>query len=190
MQFHATNARTRLPRHVLIGIVSLVVALLLAAAFAFVVLPHPQALARVLDGTCAQSPSVDNCHHRDPELQGCVADAQTQAQVEIDDASGKQIGFLQLRFSRACDSWWGRIFDERHLPGKPLALFIQIAGDPLIAPPTYVDADQHILYSFMIYDPVLQHFSSSPPEVDGSLQQNGVETSSATIPGFAPAGSE
>ena len=85
---------TRLPRHVLVGLAGLLIAVILASCLAFITLPRfsPRAFAASLQQaagrTCAQAPTLAHCDHQDPELQGCAADAQT-----IDQADIKENGF-------------------------------------------------------------------------------------------------
>jgi hypothetical protein len=110
-----------------------------------------------------------------------------KGQVEIDDAHQVAVGFLQLRFSQVCNAWWGRVFDTRQLSGTPQKLFVIIAGNSTLAAPTFVNTDEHILYSVMIYNPVLQQLTSLPPRVDGGLLLHGATVAQAFIDGYGPA---
>jgi Protein of unknown function (DUF2690) len=130
--------------------------------------------------TCVQAPSMGHCNNQDPELQGCAADAVTAAQANIDE-NGVTIGRVERRFSLKCNSWWGRVFDNR--PGSQGDMFITIEGTTTSAAPTFIGLHYRILYSPMVFDatPTMQ-----VPAITGSLTINAIaRPSSATIPSIA-----
>lgn len=59
--------------------------------------------------TCASAPSAKFCNHQDPIAQGCAADAQTLPGYSYPIVQGGvTVGKFEVRFSRKCNSYWGR----------------------------------------------------------------------------------
>ena len=67
-------------------------------------LAHAATLSQV---TCAQNPIFENCSRSDPAASGCTDDAETMLSVPI-RRDNINVGFLQLRHSNQCNSFWGR----------------------------------------------------------------------------------
>ena len=127
--------------------------------------------------TCAQTPNQQNCDGQDPIAQGCVADAQIAADLPITfiDAT---VGEVQLRFSPACQSYWGRVFDTRQNVNTNLILVVG-TRKALSAPPTFVGSQYRILYSPMVFVGP----SGKSPQIQGIIEADGADTfPSATIP--------
>ncbi len=186
------NMPLRFPRKTLLGLVSLLIALVLAGTLVLVVSPRPRLFAKAIADNCAQAPGNEHCHHQDPQQQGCAADAHTVAQQNIVNAQGTILGRVVRRYSAACDSWWGRIFDQRHLPGAPQPLFLQIAGHEARSQPTFVSGQYTILYSLMIYRPVLEEVCQQHgqdcamgPVILGYLTTKGTAMEHAELPGYS-----
>ena len=49
------------------------------------------------------------CEDKDPTKQQCTYDATTVQSEDIDDGTNHLVGQVQLRFSSACDTYWGRV---------------------------------------------------------------------------------
>lgn len=178
------QVRMLMSRHVLVGLGSILLAVILAGGLFLAVLPRvsPRALAASLQQatgtTCAQAPTVQHCNNQDPELQGCAADAQTLNQTTYIMDNGVPIGKVERRWSARCQSWWGRVFDTR--PGSQANMYITIAGTTLSASPTFVGSQYRILYSSMIFDATP---TQQVPAITGALGiHGGPQTASATLP--------
>jgi hypothetical protein len=145
----------RMPRPMLVGLGSLLIAFVLAGGSALATSARfsPRVLAATLQQatgtTCAQAPTAEHCNNQDPELQGCAADAETIGQATIFE-NGFAIGRVERRWSLTCQSWWGRVFDDR--PDSHADMSIEIAGTTTSAAPTFVSNQYRILYSPMIFD--------------------------------------
>jgi len=59
--------------------------------------------------TAPETQKAQDCDGNDPILEQCVTDAHTTDHVFITDGK-RVIGRLELRFSRACGTYWGRVF--------------------------------------------------------------------------------
>jgi hypothetical protein len=170
-------------RPLVLGTGSILLIVLLAGglSLAFALHGSPRAFAASLQKaagtTCAQAPSVEYCTHQDPEMQGCAADAQTVTQADIEE-NGFVIGSVERRWSAKCQSWWGRVIDNR--PGSQANILIAIAGTTLSAPPTFVSDASRILYSLMMFDATPTQLV---PSITGTLEIDAIITSpSATLP--------
>lgn len=92
-----TTILLRLPRHVVVGLSGILIAVILAGGITLFLLPRSSSnafaatLQQVAGMTCAQTPTMANCNNQDPELQGCAADAQTLGQADIKE-NGFTIG--------------------------------------------------------------------------------------------------
>jgi hypothetical protein len=171
-------------RNVLVGLGSILSAVILAGGFFLAVLPRmsPRALAASLQqatgSTCAQAPTMQHCNNQDPEVQGCAADAQTLSLPTYIMDNGVPIGKVERRWSAKCQSWWGRVFDLR--AGSQANMFITIAGTQLSAAPTFVSSTYRILYSQMVFDATP---TQQVPAITGTLGiHGGSQTASATLP--------
>jgi hypothetical protein len=180
---------TRIPRSALVGLGSTLVVVLFAGGMAFLTLPgfSPRALAASLQqaagATCAQAPTAQHCNNQDPELQGCAADAETIGQASIVE-NGAIIGSVERRYSPTCQSWWGRVFDNR--AGSQANMFITIAGTTLSAPPTFTGTRYRILYSPMVFDATP---TQQVPAITGALSINAsTPPASATLPAITVPG--
>jgi hypothetical protein len=180
-----TNNLTRFPRHMLVGLGGIVVAVILATGLAIFTIPRfsPHAFAATLQQaagtTCAQAPkpTAQLCDNQDPELQGCAADAQTIGQADIME-NGFTIGRVERRWSLKCQSWWGRVFDNR--VGSQANMFITVAGATLSASPTFVSNQYRILYSSMVFDATP---NQPVPAITGILSIDGITPdATATLP--------
>jgi Protein of unknown function (DUF2690) len=181
---------TRIPRHVLIGSIGILIALLLAGGFALVTLPRfsPHVLAaslqQAMGATCVQAPTMEHCNTQDPELQGCATDAVTLGQPATIFENGIAIGSVERRWSAKCQSWWGRVFDHRI--GSQANMSIAVAGSTLSAPPTFVSNQYRILYSAMVFDATP---TQQVPAITGILEIDGIiKAPSATLPAITPPG--
>lgn len=179
-----TTHLPRLPRHVIVGLSGILIAVLLAGGLALFVLPRSSSnafaatLQQAAGTTCAQAASVEHCNNQDPELQGCAADAVTLGQPVDIKENGFTIGSVERRWSARCQSWWGRVFDNR--PFSQANMYITVDGTTLSAPPTFVSDQYRILYSFMIFDATP---TQQVPAITGTLEIDGITTPpSATIP--------
>jgi hypothetical protein len=180
---------TRLPRQILVDYSSLLIAVTLAGSFALMALPRfssnafAATLQQVAAATCAQAPSPAHCNNQDPERQGCAADAETIDQATILE-NGIPIGQVERRYSLKCQSWWGRVFDQR--AGSQANMSITIAGAQISAAPTFVGNSYRILYSPMIFDATP---TQTVPAITGTLaidaisQPAGATLPAITIPG-------
>ncbi len=180
---------TRFPRYVFVGLGGMLVAVLLAAGVVLLTGPRlsPRALAaslqQVAGMTCAQAPTAQHCMNQDPELQGCAADAETIGQAAIRE-DGVIIGRVERRYSPTCQSWWGRVFDDR--AGSQANIFITIAGTTLSASPSFASPSYRILYSSMVFDATP---TQQVPAITGELSINAtVPPASATLPSITPPG--
>lgn len=178
-----TTNLPRLPRYVIVGLSGILIAVILAGGFALFIFLRSSSnafaatLQQAAGMTCAQTPNMANCNNQDPELQGCAADAQTLEQADIKE-NGVIIGSVERRYSPKCQSWWGRVFDNRM--GSQANMFIAIAGTTLSASPTFVGNQYRILYSPMVFDASV---NQSGPAITGTLGIDGITTSpSATLP--------
>ena len=185
-----TTHITRIPRHILVGSIGILIAIMLAGGFALVTLPHfsPHALAaslqQAIGTTCAQAPTMEHCNTQDPELQGCAADAVTLGQPATILENGFAIGSVERRWSAKCQSWWGRVFDHRI--GSQANMSIAVAGSTLSAPPTFVSNHDRILYSAMVFDATL---TQQVPAITGTLEIDGItKAPSATLLAITPPG--
>ncbi len=174
-------------RQKLAGIGSILLALFLAGGLVLVIQAHVSprvfaaSLQRTVGVTCAQSPTVQHCNNQDPELQGCATDAQTSDQASIVE-QGFTIGKVERRWSARCQSWWGRVFDER--AGSQLDMFITIGGTTISAAPTFVNTHYRILYSWMVFD---ESPTQQVPAVIGHLSIDAIlPAASATLPAIIP----
>jgi len=172
---------TRLPypyRKVLASILII----LLGGGLLFVLLLHSSSHAfaasqQVAGASCVQAPSAAHCDNQDPQAQGCAADAMTVEQANITE-NGFTIGSVERRFSQNCNSWWGRVFDNR--VGSHHNMFIGIAGSTTSAPPTFVGNQFRILYSPMVFDATP---TQQVPAITGSMEIDGLTAApSATLP--------
>ncbi len=163
----------RLPQSTFIGLSGLIIAALLAASFALIVAPRlmPHIAHATTVVTCAQERTAERCDKQDPEIQGCAADAQTNAAANIGE-----IGLVERRFSPTCRTWWGRVFDFR--TGVKGGMIIGVAGIERAGPPDFVGNLYRIRYSLTVFDPQL---TLTVPEVTGTLI-DGTTQVSATIP--------
>jgi hypothetical protein len=167
----------RLPQSTIVGLSGLILAALLAASFATLVAPRimPQTAQAAVITTCAEAPSASNCNRQDPVLQGCSADARALSQ-ELIVSNGNTIGILQRRYSPACQSWWGRILDNR--PESNDRLDITIGDTTISSPAKFTDSQFRILFSTMIFMPLNQ-----APSVYGTIEVAGANPfPNATIP--------
>lgn len=104
------NSTQRFPRHVVLGISAILVAIILAGSLALFTWLHVSShafaasLQRSVGTTCVQAPTMEHCNNQDPELQGCAADADTIGQANIVE-NGVTIGRVERRFSHRCDAW-------------------------------------------------------------------------------------
>lgn len=177
------QVRMLMPQHILVGLGSILLAVILAGGLFLAVFPQisPRALAASLQqatgATCAQAPTMQHCNNQDPEVQGCATDAQTLGSADIQE-NGITIGRVERRWSARCQSWWGRVFDTR--PGSQANMYITIAGATLFASPTFVGSQYRILYSSMIFDATP---TQQVPAITGTLEIDGITTPpSATLP--------
>ena len=184
-----TTIVTRIPRSALVGLGSALVVVLFAGGLTLLTLPgfSPRALAaslqQVTGMTGAQAPTAQHCMNQDPELQGCAADAETIGQAAIRE-NGVIIGSVERRYSPTCQSWWGRVFDDR--AGSQANIFITIAGTTLSASPSFASPSYRILYSSMVFDATP---TQQVPAITGELSINAtVPPASATLPAITPPG--
>lgn len=184
----ATNI-LHLPRHVIVGLSGILIAVLLATGFALFILPRSSShafaatLQQATGMTCAQAPSMEHCNNQDPELQGCAADAITLSQTDIKE-NGVTIGSVERRWSAKCQSWWGRVFDNR--PFSQANMYITVSGTTLSASPTFVSNQYRILYSSMVFDATP---TQQVPAITGTLEIDGITTPpSATLPAITVPG--
>jgi hypothetical protein len=186
-----TKNIARLPRYVIVGGGSLLIAVLVAGSFAlftfsrFSPRPFAASLQQVMGMTCVQAPTIEHCTNQDPELQGCAADAQTLGQADIKE-NGITIGRVERRWSAPCHSWWGRVFDTRI--GSQANMFIRIAGMTLSAAPTFVSEQYRILYSSMVFDATP---TQPVPAITGILSIDGITPdANATLPAITVPGNQ
>ena len=179
----------RFSRHLLVGLIGILISIILAGGFALLALSHVSSrtfaasLQHVMGMTCVQAPTMQHCNNQDPELQGCAADAQTIGQANIVEKS-VLIGSVERRYSQKCQSWWGRVFDNRL--GSQANMSIAIAGTTLSAPPTFVSTQYRILYSSMAFDATP---TQQVPAIIGTLEIDGITTpSSASLPAITVPG--
>ncbi len=184
-----TTILLRLPRHVVVGLSGILIAVILAGGITLFLLPRSSSnafaatLQQVAGMTCAQTPTMANCNNQDPELQGCAADAQTLGQADIKE-NGFTIGSVERRWSARCQSWWGRVFDYR--VGSQANMYITVAGTTLSAAPTFVSDHYRILYSSMIFDATP---TQQVPAITGTLEIDGIATPpNATLPAITVPG--
>ena len=178
-----TTKVPRLPRQVLVSISSILIAVLVAGSFTLFVSSRSLSnafaatLQQAMATTCTQTPNMAHCNNQDPELQGCAVDAQTIEQADIKE-NGITIGSVERRYSPKCQTWWGRVFDNRI--GSQTNMYIAIAGTTLSASPTYVGNQYRILYSPMVFDAAV---AQPGPAIIGTLEIDGITTApSATLP--------
>jgi hypothetical protein len=184
-----TTLLPRLPRHVVVGLVGILIAVVVAGGITLFLLPRSSSnvfaatLQQAAGMTCAQTPTMANCNNQDPELQGCAADAQTLGQADIKE-NGFTIGSVERRWSVKCQSWWGRVFDYR--TGSQANMYITVDGTTLSAAPTFVSDQYRILYSSMIFDATP---TQQVPAITGTLEIDGITTApSATLPAITVPG--
>lgn len=178
-----TNTPTRFSRHMLVGLGGIVIAVILATGLALLTIPRfsshafAATLQQAAGTTCVQAPTKEHCDNQDPELQGCAADAQTIGQADIME-NGFTIGRVERRWSAKCQSWWGRVFDNRI--GSQANMFITVAGVTLSASPTFVSNQYRILYSSMVFDATP---TQQVPAITGILSIDGITPdATATLP--------
>ncbi len=181
---HMKTYVPRLPRHVTVGLSAILIAVLLAGGFTLFVASRSSSnafaatLQQAAGTTCAQTPNMANCNNQDPELQGCAADAVTLGDPVDIKENGFTIGSVERRYSAKCNSWWGRVFDNR--PGSQADMFITVDGTELSAAPTFVSNQYRILYSDMVFDATP---TQPVPAITGTLEIDGITTPpSATLP--------
>jgi hypothetical protein len=181
-----TTNLPRLPRHVIVGLSGILIAVILAGGFALLILPQSSSnafaatLQQATGTTCAQAPkpTAQLCNNQDPELQGCAADAVTLGPPVDIKENGFTIGSVERRWSAKCQSWWGRVFDNR--PFSQANMYITVDGTTLSASPTFVSNQYRILYSDMVFDATS---TQQVPAITGTLEIDGIITPpSATIP--------
>lgn len=164
----------------------ILLAILLAGTLAFLMIPRlsPHAFASMVPQKagipCAQQPTMEHCNNQDPQLQGCATDARSLSKTDIVE-NGRTIGRVERRWSDICQSWWGRVFDNR--PGSHANMYITIDGTTLSAPPTFVTTTYRILYSSMVFD---ASPTQTVPEITGTLEIDGIITPpGATLPAIS-----
>ncbi len=179
----------RLPRHIFVGLLGVLIALILAGGLILIALPRVSprvfaaSLQQVAGTTCAQQPTREHCDTHDPQWQGCATDAQTLGQVAIIE-HGFPIGSVERRYSQRCHSWWGRVFDTRTRSQANMS--ITIAGTTLSASPSFVSDHYRILYSPMVFDATA---TQPVPAITGTLEIDGITTPpSTTLPAIIPPG--
>ncbi len=166
----------RIPTRALILISSLTaLAVLLGALLLFA----PQFSGRALAAsrtmfavTCNQQADFAHCNNLDPVQQECATPDTTTISQNIVDPAGTIVGRVDRRFSLLCHTWWGRVFDFRHIKGTFITLQVGDRG--------YRLPFNAVAYSDMVFDPP----NASAPAVTGTLSTNGKPDPalSATIP--------
>jgi hypothetical protein len=166
----------RLPQSMIFGLGGLLLAALVAASFATLIVPRfmPHTALAAVTQTCAEERTAEHCDKQDPEIQGCAADAITNASAPI-SANSVTIGRVERRFSPTCRVWWGRVFDYRQMG----TMIIGVAGIELSGHPDFVGDQYRIRYSLTLFDPEL---SRTVPEVVGTLTGGTTPPVTATIP--------
>ncbi len=184
-----TNA-PRFSKPVLVSMSGILIAIVLAGGLALFVSTRSSSnvfaatVQQAGGATCAQTPDAQHCNNQDPELQGCAADAQTLGQPVAIKENGFTIGSVERRYSAKCQSWWGRVFDNR--AGSQANMYITVDGTTLSATPTFVGNQYRILYSSMVFDATP---TQPVPAITGTLEIDGItQAPSATLPAITVPG--
>lgn len=114
--------------------------------------------------TCAGSPSALFCDNQDPIAQGCVTPATETVASKPILFQGRVVGRLDLRYSRACHSYWARAF--AYIPGN--------AHIGILAPvDSWFTAEAHSAYSNMVF--------ARRPEISGTIDVSASAVAAAAI---------
>lgn len=87
---------------------------------------HQSFAATSASENCSTRPIAAWCNGQDPIDSGCASDAQTVGQSLIVDDANNVFGRLEIRYSKTCNSYWGRAFS--YLPHLRLAIDVRDLG--------------------------------------------------------------
>ena len=96
--------------------------------------------------------SGTHCNGQDPEVTGCAERTGTSERVEIVDRQGLVVGWLELRWSRICETNWARVGNTSSQQNLELQAYLRDEQDEILTP-TLKQSRTNGVYGNMWYAP-------------------------------------